>query len=255
MEKEIFAVNAELKEKELSGFDLRVNFIRHCESEHSDEEARSARFEGRLTEKGIEQAKARALGLACEIDKTNEIIVFWTSPKGRAKQTADVIIKTFREEGICLIRDPKTMQSLADADLSPVFLEKLKENNAISNWMEYWSGSELPANTESPESVRRRVERVIAYLERIARTINSKDKRRLHFICVGHEEIFRDLLEEGLKIGTINKSGPRYGDNMVLDIVSSMHGKDASMRLSFGGETAELGFNKEKRKFYKIQKT
>ncbi len=230
--------------------DLKVDFIRHGKPRYIDEEIRSAIIEGNLTEEGIGQIKERALELAGKIDKEKELVVFWVSPKRRAQQTAEILFDVFKEQDIPVIRDLKTVKSLSDAKMTPEFIENLLKSG-VGKWMEYWTESDLPEGTETPEEVKKRVERVITYLERIARNTVSTGGKKLHFICVGHEEIFSDLLEEGYGLEIKSGAGPGHGEVMSMDIKKSEQEQDAVLKLKYRGQETELGFNKEERKFYK----
>lgn len=231
--------------------DLKVDFIRHGKPQYTDKERETAKFEGNLTEEGIEQIKNKALELARRIDKEKELVVFWISPRTRAQQTVGIIYNIFQEQGIPVIRDLKTVGSLSDVRMSPNFLKDLLKSEAIGRWMEYWAESDLPEGTEKPDEVKKRVERIITYLERIARKIIPAENKKLHFICVGHEEIFRDLLEEGYGFGTKDSTGPSYGEVMSVGVRKSKQRQDAVLRLRYKDQETELKFNKESRRFYK----
>ena len=231
--------------------DLKVDFIRHGKPEYTDKERKSAKFEGNLTEEGINQIRGEALKLAGRIDKDKELVVFWVSPRTRARQTAEIIYDIFQEQGIPVIRDLKTIRSLSDVKISPDFLEDLLKSGATGRWMEYWAEADLSEGTEKPEEVKKRIERIITYLERIARNTTPAEDKKLHFICIGHEEIFRDLLEEGYGLGTKNSTGPNYGEVMSMGIRKSGQGQDAVLELRYKGQKTELGFNKEERRFYR----
>jgi hypothetical protein len=109
----------------------------------------------------------------------------------------------------------------------------------------------LSEDTECPTSVKHRVERLVTYFERIARTIMPSNNKKFHLFCIGHEEIFCDLLEESLGIGTENNSGPDYGENMTLNIQKSKPGNDALISVKIGEKEARLRFNREQRRFYR----
>lgn len=251
MEAKFFDGQFESRERESTLPDLRVDFVRHGKPEYTDEEIQSATAEGNLTEEGANQIKERAVELASRIDKEKEFVVFWVSPKRRAQQTAKIIFDIFKEKNIPIIKDLRTVRSLSDVKASPAFIEDLLKNDAIEKWMEYWTKSDLPEDTEKPEEVRKRVERIITYLERIARNIVPAENRKLHFICIGHEEIFRDLLEEGYGLGTKDNTSPNYGEIMNVDIKKSEPGKDAKLILNYHNQSAGLEFDKGIRKFYK----
>jgi len=119
--------------------------------------------------------------LAAGIDKERELVVFWVSPRQRARQSAEILREVFEQQGIIVIRDIKTVKSLMDTKLSPEFLKEFSESGAIGNWMEYWTESELSENTEKPEEVKQRVQRIITYLERIARTITLTRQQKTSF--------------------------------------------------------------------------
>lgn len=255
MEIKSFDGQLESQEKKPTQPDLKVDFVRHGKPVYTDEEIRSATIEGSLTEEGINQVKERAVELASRIDREKEFVVFWVSPKQRAQQTAKIIFDIFHEQNIPVIKDLRTVKSLSDVRMSPSFIEDLLENDAIGEWMEYWTESDLPEDIEKPEEVKKRVERIITYLERIARNITPEEGRRLHFICVGHEEIFRDLLEEGYRLGTKNNMGPSYGEVMSVGINKSEPGKNAKLKLDYHGQSTELDFDKESRRFFNSEVT
>ncbi|MBI3631957.1 MAG: histidine phosphatase family protein [Candidatus Vogelbacteria bacterium] len=239
----------ELKEKEPFRSDLTADFVRHGQPKYTEEELKSAKLEGQLTEEGIKQTERRAIELVGKIDKEKELIVFWVSPRQRAQQTAGIISDIFQRQGIQVLKNLHTSPSLSDIKTSPQFWDDVIKNSEVKKWMEYWSESDLPGDTEKPEEVKRRVQRVVTYLERIARTIKPPEGKKLRFICVGHEEIFRDLLEEGYGFGTKGSSGPSYAEVLSMDINKSEEKKAASLRLKFHGQEARLKFDKDNRNF------
>jgi|GEM_PF-6335237 len=241
----------ETRENEITPPDLRADFVRHGKPSYTTEEAEEGNFEGELTVEGQEQARASARKLAATIDRDGELVVFWSSPKRRAQQTTMIMKNVFDEAGIPSMEDVRTIQSLSDVRVSKEFIDKLQSTSA-QNLMQYWAETESPDGAEKPADVKHRVERVITYLERIARTIKPTDGRKLHFICVGHEEIFESLLEEGCAMGLRDQSGPVYGEVMSVGIKTSAATSGAVLDLSFRGKNARLNFDKEKRKFENV---
>jgi broad specificity phosphatase PhoE len=73
--------------------------------------------------------------LANRIDKNKEVVIFWVSPRKRARQTAEIFLETFQQEGVLLTRNSKSFKSLSDTQLSPAFLEALESNGKSKNWM------------------------------------------------------------------------------------------------------------------------
>lgn len=246
-----------IEQKEQPPFraDLRVDFIRHGQPKYTKEEMKSANFEGELTKEGVEQIKKQIEELIKGINKQKEVVVIWTSPKNRAKQSSEVIRQMLSEKGIDRIVDKASganvKASLSDVKISKDFMEEaIKDNIDFKNWMVYWSEMDnLPEGTESAEDVKKRVQRVVTYLERIARNVQLGEEKRLHFICVGHEELVRDLLEESFGMGTKEGEGPGYAEVVRMDITKSDKNKNAILDLSYRNKKSKLSFDKSTREF------
>ena len=221
----------QLEQNESEPVGLVVDFVRHEKPEYKGEEFASGNLEGELSPASLVAARAHAEGLAATIDKDNELVVFWVSPKRRARQTYSVYQNVFREQGVHMYEsgfDRMFNESLRDVKTSGGDIAALSEGMKAAGvdwgaWMEYWSETAaLPPTTETPEELARRSARVITYLERIARTIAPNTTKRLHFICIGHEEGVRDLLEAALGQGTKKGTGPAYGERIHAEIVPSV---------------------------------
>ncbi|OGG17980.1 hypothetical protein A3D78_05865 [Candidatus Gottesmanbacteria bacterium RIFCSPHIGHO2_02_FULL_39_14] len=232
--------------------DLIVDFVRHGEPEYTQQEIDDASIEGHLTQEGRRQVHETGLKLSEQIDKEKECVVFWVSPKQRAQQTAAVLQKVFEQQQIPVERF-RTHHDLSDIRLGHEFIRKLYAEDAVDELIEYWTKADLPEDAEKPEEVKKRVERVVTYLVRIAEKIRPQDNKKLRFICVGHEEIFRDLLEAGYGFGTKKHTGPEFAEVMEMKIFKSELQNDAVLKLMFRGKEAELRFNPQSRNFYKIQ--
>lgn len=261
----------ESKEVEPFEADLRVDLVRHGKPSYTEEEVASGQVEGLLTPEGIEDFRKVAENLANSINKDKEIVVLWRSPRVRAQQSSEILEDVFEKKGISFLEKGqkraggawegekneerlRTKESLSDIKTSAEFMKVLKEGN-IEEWWTYWLTAEkLPRGTESPSEVKKRVERFIAYLERIARTIEAPDEKKLHFICVGHEELFWDLSKVAYGMDPLTDGGPGYGESLRIDINKSTSEKDAVLNLKYKEKEAELSFNKEKRIFYKAEK-
>ncbi len=233
--------------------DLRIDFIRHGKPVYSAEERQTGNFEGELTSEGKEQISFSAENIAKNIDKEKEIIVIWSSPKKRTRETSEIIKAALDKQGIPLIEPQiKLKKSLRDVQITRALIEDMTRNGVLSDWMEYWvKNRELPSGVESPEEVSKRVNRVITYMERIARKVEPKDGKKLHFVCVGHEELFKDFLEKGYGLEPKRTSGPAYGEVLRIDIHKSEPSKDAVLDLSYRDKKTKLGFDKDKRELYK----
>ena len=123
------------------------------------------------------------------------------------------------------------------------------------NWMSYWAKNEekIPEGTEKPADIKKRIQRILTYLERIAKQVNPKENKKLHFICVTHEELFRDLLEEGFGYGTEKGTGPINGEALTIDINKSENDKDAVFNMKFGDDKSSLSFDPKSRDFKKVK--
>lgn len=249
---EKFEQKIERKESEVFKSDLRVDFIRHGEPFYTEEELEKGEMEGSLSDRGIKEIENLSEELGKTINKDKELVVMWVSPKRRAIQSSIIIAEKLKEREIN-VYSMKTRDSLRDVKLGNDFVDEIIENGELDNWMKYWSQRDkLPIGTENSMDVKKRVNRILTYLERIARKVKPINNRKIHFLCIGHEEIARDLLEEGFSMGTEKGTGPEYAEFVRIDIAKSENDKDAELNLNFRGKNATLGFNKESRDFYKL---
>ncbi len=249
---EKFEQKIERKKNEVFESDLRVDFIRHGEHFYTEEELEKGEMEGLLSDKGIKEIENLSEELGKTIKKDKEFVVMWISSKRRALQSSIIIADKLKERGIN-VHSMKTRDSLRDVKLDNDFVDEIIKNGELDNWMKYWSQRDnLPIETEAPKDVKKRVNRILTYLERIARKVKPINDKKIHFLCIGHEEIVRDLLEESFSMGTEKGTGPEYAEFVRVDITKSENDKDAELNLKFRGKNTTLGFNKESRDFYKL---
>ena len=239
----------EQKEQPPFSADLRVDFIRHGKPIYTKEERLSGQYEGQLTPESVEKFKQEIEKLADSIG-AEELVVIWASPRDRAQQSSKIIEEVLGGKGINVVKIG-TKDSLCDVKTTPDFVKEISEKDSMQDWMKYWTTTgELPGGVETPEDVKKRTERLITYLERISRTIILPKNKKLHFICVGHEETVRDLLEEGFGQGTNKGTGPDYGEALRIDVIKSTPEQDAELDLKYRDSESELRFKKDTRKFY-----
>jgi broad specificity phosphatase PhoE len=234
---------------------LTVYFVRHGEVSYTEEEITDLTIEGTLTDNGRDQAQRAGTLLADQIDNGSGQILILTSPKKRAAETADIIEGVFQEHRIQVTK--RRFGPLRDIGWGKEFVAALYRDNALGNLMEYWvDHADSLTDAESPIQVRRRVGKVIGFLEGISRSSLTElsECRRPPIICVCHEEIFRDLLETGFGFGTREQSGARHAEIMRMDIYNSGPNTDAQLKLIFRDNTAELGFNIQEQDFYKARR-
>jgi len=239
--------------------DLRVDFIRHGKPVYTQEELKTGQPEGTLTPEDRKELKIQMKKLASGIDKEKELVVIWSSPRRRSRQTAEVVREVFEEEGISILEKQKSgeklriKKSLRDVDMTAEAAQQVLEGK-IPSGMASWLEGKFPKGVETPEEFRERFMRIITYLERIARTVHLPEGKKLHFICAVHGETIGDLLETAYGIDVRKDSAPTFGEVTRVDIHKSEPGKDAVLDLSYEGyPKAKLGFDKEKRKLYKLK--
>lgn len=245
-----FNKSIELNEEIKKQPDLVVNFIRHGKPEYTSEEKVAGEYEGNLTAEGIAQIEKSALDLVADIDKGKEIVLIWKSPKRRAQQSAEIIKNVLINNGVQVLEKKASANkiSLKDTKLGPSF-----STPDWSNWMEEWvkQETELPGDTEKPEEVKSRVGRVLTYLEKISKKVKPDAGKRLRIVCVTHEEMFRDLLEEGFETGTQKGTGPTYGETLKINISSAPDKGDASFDMKYRGRDSRVKFDNKTRQFSK----
>jgi hypothetical protein len=117
--------------------------------------------------------------------------------------------------------------------------------------MEYWATQPLPDGVETPVEVTKRIERVITFLERVKRQVTPGDGKVLRMVCVGHEELFRDLLEASFGIGTAPGTGPTYGESMQLSLRTSPPSGETTVAVRFRDEEATLAFDRVTRALHR----
>ncbi|MBI3633915.1 MAG: histidine phosphatase family protein [Candidatus Vogelbacteria bacterium] len=231
---------------------MRCDFVRHGKPTYTDEDLFSEAVEGDLTPEGVSQVEVLAASILAGFEKDGEIMIIWSSPKRRALQTADVIWSAFDKAGI-RIRKPKVVWSLRDVILTGEAYAEIPEEGKSKSWMEYWASVVgLPIGMELPRSLRRRVMRVVANLERLARKANSDSKKRVRVLCITHEEMMRDILEEAYGTGTELGTGPTYGELLKVEIEPDEKGAAATLSLVFRHQNARLLLNLETREIRRL---
>jgi len=249
------------KENELFSADSRVDFVRHGKPEYTEEEIETGKYEGELSDESKENVRKNAENLVRDIDKEKEIIVFLTSPKNRAKETAEIYKDVFEKEKIFIYEEMITKAVLLrDAELNADFLDNQEEavNRGEINWddwMEFWvdefKKEKLPEEVEKPEEVRERVGKFIGLLKNLDILIRPPKNKKVHYICIGHEEIVRDLLEEGYNTGTVKGTNLDYGEKLRMDIYKSQSDENASLKLEYKGNESIFDFDATEKRFEK----
>jgi broad specificity phosphatase PhoE len=225
---------------------IKADFVRHGKPEYLQEEITSGKVEGSLTEEGKNDLREAISKLAETISK-EELVVVVSSPKKRAVESAEIAFDILKEKGINVFSELRKEDSLKDVEMSSEFINDL--DGFQESWMEYWiQQKDLSQGTEKPEEVEKRALRVIAYLNRLAKLDNLKQK--LHFILFGHEEGVRDLLEEAYEIGTKKGESPTYAEEVRLDFFD-VGEKDTRIKVFYRGNEKILKFDPNTRNLKK----
>jgi len=224
---------------------IKAEFVRHGKPTYSEEEYKSGKFEGTLTENGKKELEETINKLAENISD-DELVVILSSPKKRAIESAEIAHKILKEKGVNIFPSLKITDSLKDIQMTPEFVESLKDFEGF--WMEYWAKKNLPEGVEKPEDVKKRAQRVIAYLNRVGKIKNLTQKIR--FVLFGHEEGVRDLLMEAFGIDTEKGEGPTYAENISVNFFNV--GENATkLEVSYRDKKGVLDFDSKTRDFKK----
>ena len=219
--------------------------MRHGKPVYSEEESKSGKFEGTLTEIGKKELE-EAMNKLAENISGDELVVVLSSPRKRAVESAEIALKMLKEKGINVFPSLKIKNSLKDIQMTPEFVENLKDFEGF--WMEYWAKKNLPEEVEKPEDVKKRAQRVITYLNRVAKLKNLTQKIR--FVLFGHEEGVRDLLMEAFGIDTEKGEGPNYAENVSVNFFN-VEENMSKLQVSYRDKKGVLDFNPKTRNFKK----
>ena len=158
-------------------------------------------FEGKLTEKGIEQMKNTAMKIVEKIGNGSKKIVYlWTSPKERTKESMEIIKEVLGENGIDLYPKKnlaKTTDDLRDLGLTWEFLEKSeKSEEQVLEWMDFWKEKHRDfEGAEQEKEFMRRLQKTISYFQQFSLKANLPSDRETVFICLTHEEVIKNVAE------------------------------------------------------------
>ncbi len=230
--------------------DVEVDFIRHGEAFYDEDELDRGELEGELTPLGVEQIKNLGDRLAKEIDKNKEIVIIWTSPKKRAVQSSFILEERMKAAGVEVYR-LRIKKPLRDTDLSNELIENL--SNEKVEWIDFWTkNEEYPTGMEKLEGVSSRTGRIISCLNRIVRNISNIKGKKMRFLCVGHEENIGGVIGCGIDgetpfVETDNAELVRIYFN------KAEKGKDIKLDIDFKNQKITVGFDEERKRFYKFQ--
>lgn len=240
-----------VKEQNKIAPDLVVDFVRHGAAKYTQEEYISGQLQGELTEDGKKQIEAAAESLADGIDKDKEIVWIWHSPKTRAKLSAGIVERIFRDKGIEIFKAKGTSGAI------PVLKDTRMSKDFIAadwgDWMNEWVEREdaLPLDMEKPEDVDRRIGVALNALGAISRKVQPGLNKSLRVICITHEEGFRGLLEAGFSKGTTKGTGPKNAEIMEIGIFNTEQNQKPEFKISYRGESATLELDKRTKKLNK----
>lgn len=253
--------------------DATATFFRHGKPRYSMPELISGQLEGEIKPEVESEVREAAEALAKSIDKDNELVVMWASPKSRAQRTSEIVREEFERSGIPFLQDKdgnaratktvdmvRDLYTAGDVEKGSPFWDKLiaaekegvllpsGEPMGIANWQESLKvlseqeGFE-DLEAESAEHIAWRTKMVLKHLDSIARKIKGPDGKRLRFVIFGHEEIMTPVLEAAFDQGTVKGTGPGYAESMTVGVNASSSESPAKLAVSFKGKKANLDFN------------
>ena len=224
-----------------------ADYVRHGKPEYTKEDIASGHIEGTLTPEGRIQVEETINGIADGFSP-EEVAIILTSPKQRAKESAELAAEILIKRGINVVLPVKMKDSLKDVQMSPEYVGKIVDGGGAADWMEAWAAEKhVPEGTEDAAHVKKRAQRVINYLRRYAEKISGAGERP-HFILFGHEEGVRDILEAAFGTGTKKGEGPIYGESVSIDFLDDQNGK-LKMHVKYGDITGRLEFDPASRSF------
>lgn len=250
---------------------IRVFRVRHGDTPYKEQLGGLEEGGIDLTEKGVQQLEEAANEIAERLDKEGDVISIISSPRQRARDSADIIRRILIERGFSVWEDPKErieQDRIRSTDLFNDEDEIIHVDDP--KYVEGWSkiAADMPqqlqqgetgtqlwkrggiASTEKSEDVYSRSRDQLTFLTRIARQIQPKVDKHIVIIQVEHEETMDDLLEvaSGGKLGIAAGSGSEKGEVFELDIPVSGNGIKFTP-ISRGLEPVTLEYDHLKREF------
>jgi len=165
--------------------------------------------EGVLSEKGIEDFEKAAQDLVDIIDHKGERVLIWSSPRRRARLSADILIRVLTKNGVEVVATH--LRSELSGLQTTLEESQLSTQMGWEKYLEAWrmrAPEEFPEGLETPAQFDARTTSWMADLCQIAvsRELDIDDKQ-LRIIIVAHSETFSEVMREYGIRGNAFKNG------------------------------------------------
>lgn len=193
-----------------------------------------------LTEQGIKEIESASENISQKLNKDEDIVYLAHSPRKRTRDSAQIIKKYLTDKGFTVWEDPKERHvqnrirstDILDAEFksishdesayAPAFREllaEMKESVPLGTTpAEYWRQGGIGV-LETKESVEQRSKDQLAFLMRIAHTIQPKIDKHIAVVEVEHEETLDELISHATNGGVSAEKGNGPATGEVFELI------------------------------------
>lgn len=261
------AVSENQPEKESDFPSLRVFSVRHGDTLYLEQIRGDVKDdEIDLTEKGVAQITSAAEKIAQRIDKSDSIVWVIGSPRKRTRDSAEIIRTYLRDNGFQVHDDVKQREDhdrvrsvdVLDEEQAAIDPKDPKYVEKIAEVMASFPQGVVPtqyvtlnkvSGLEPSVDVRKRATSQLAYLMRIAHTIQPGSKKQIIIVQTEHEETMDPVFEEASEGRfTVKKvTGAQKGE--VIELSIPVQGDEIGIDFIDRDEKATIKFDYLKRRF------
>lgn len=261
------AISENQQEKENAFPSLRVFSVRHGDTLYLEQIRGDVKDEEvDLTEKGVAQITASAEKIAQRIDKSESIVWVIGSPRKRTRDSAEIIRTYLRDNGFQVYDDVKQREDhdrvrsvdVLDEEQAAIDPKDPKYVEKIAEVMASFPQGVVPtqyvtlnnvSGLEPSVDVRKRATSQLAYLMRIAHTIQPGSKKQIVIVQTEHEETMDPVFEEASEGRfTVKKvTGAQKGE--VIEISIPVKGDEINVDFIDRNEKSTIKFDYLKRRF------
>ncbi len=194
-----------------------------------------------LTEQGIKEIEASAENISQRLNKDEDVVCVVYSPRKRTRDSAQIVKNYLIDRGFTVWDDPKEREDqyrvrstdILNSESQPIshnepayapafreLLSSLKQSVPHgSTATQHWKQGGVDV-LETPESVDKRSKDQLAFLMRVAHTIQPKVDKHIVVVELEHEETLDDVVSHATDGVTSIQggSGPKTGEVFELEI-------------------------------------
>lgn len=233
--------NLESSEK-ISWKNIKVFRVRHGNTPYNEQlKGVPDESEIDLTEQGIREIEQAAENISQRLNKDEDVVCVVHSPRKRTRDSAQIIRNYLVDRGFTVWDDPKEREEqtrVRSTDIlnsesqpiphnEPAYAEAFREllsniKQSVppgSTATQYWKQGGIDA-LETPESVGQRSKDQLAFLMRVAHTIQPKVDKHIAIVELEHEETLDDIVSNATDGSTSIRegNGPKTGEVFELEI-------------------------------------